>query len=207
MSTLMVQALLDNRKSMTRRVVKPQPKNGITIGNVSINGVTEEHFLCDSDGDEIPDTILKCPYGQIGDRLWVRETWATTKEWEDKNHKATSEVMYKATFDNADMKLFNSMGIKWKPSIFMPRHASRITLEITNIKVEKLQEITHDDAVLEGCYYNFHLSKKVSLRLHPKVIDTATVHCFANLWDSINLKRGYGWSVNPWVWCISFRRI
>jgi len=126
------------------------------------------------------------PYGQAGDRLWVRETWAVA------NYKGQSvgpyvadaeEVVYRA--DGFDLKG------RWRPSIHMPRIASRIDLLIKQVRVERLQQISTDDAVAEGI---------------KELQGGATVE-FMNLWDSINAKRGFGWATNPWVWVIEFDRI
>ena len=156
-STEMVKAILDGRKTMTRRVIK-DPYKYITIPHPS-------------------------PYGQVGDKLWVRETWTQFPDGES--------VVYKA-----DGKPYFNV---WKPSIFMPHKFSRITLEITNIRVERLQEINtkrHDEVAKEGWPFGYTgLS-----------IEKAPVELFAELWDSINLKRGYSWGSNPWVWVIEFKK-
>lgn len=195
-STDMVKAILDGSKTMTRRVVGTQPKVNETIGNISCNRIVEYWFLCDSDGDEIPDSEIKCPYGQVGDRLWVKETWGQAINISQGD---TGTLYYKASNET------NWQG-KWKPSIFMPRWVSRIRLEITGIRVERLQKISHEDAIREGCYIKHTLAGN-KVQLHPKVCDTATVHNFARLWDSINAKRGYSWKENPFVWVLEFRRI
>jgi hypothetical protein len=194
-STPMVKVILDGRKTMTRRVIKPQFK--ILHALYPDGSIDTERIFRKS------DWRIHCPYGQVGDRLWIRETFAPCQMLSGKTN-----ITYKADGGKPPLYLMadgKEIPCHWKPSIFMPRWASRITLEITNIRVEKLKEITHDDAVLEGCYYNFNLNKGLTCKLHPEVCDTATVHCFANLWDSINAKRGYSWESNPWVWVISYR--
>lgn len=168
----MVRAILDDRKTMTRRVIKPQPKYGdnppTKITNMMpgfVDGVGISH---------------KSPYGDVGDKLWVRETWH--------QHEKDSDVCYRATEICIGFA-------PWRPSIFMPRWASRITLEITSIRVERIQDITEADAIAEGIKYN------------PD--GNAAYHrwTFSNLWDSINAKRGYGWDINPWCWVIEFKRV
>jgi len=165
-STPMIQAILDGRKSMTRRVVKP-PKWSEAI-----------HA-----GVDFP-----CPHGIPGDRLWVREAWAYATDFGN----ATDYIFYKASYINGgpydDVK-------RWRPSIFMPRSASRITLEITDVKVERLQEITNNDALYEGT---------PDLRTPENNWDMR--RCFQSLWDSINGKT-YPWTMNPFVWVIEFKRI
>ncbi len=161
-SELMVQAILDGRKTMTRRVMKVQPE-----------------AFC---GGVMRPLLTTCPYGWIGDHLWVRETWAYDEP----------QVIYRCGY-NGDKPPSG----KWKPSIFMPRCASRITLEITGVRVERLQDITEEDAVKEGfetTASSFNCSGLFA-REH-----------FMNLWDFINGKK-YPWSANPWVWVIEYKRI
>jgi hypothetical protein len=125
-----------------------------------------------------------CKYGQPGDRLWVKETFWTGGTKEETAYRADAEMPSSAT----------KMGCKWKPSIFMPRKASRITLEIVNVRVERLQNITEEDANAEG------IPSRMSVQtLTPAVAD------YAALWESIN---GYGsWTMNPWVWVIEFKKL
>ena len=178
-SAPMVKAILDGQKTMTRRVN--------SIG---------EYYISDK----------KCPYGVVGDRLWVRETWY----YEEHMHDSTEgmpdlpcglyshRLVYKA--DCTDYPVNVGVGRQgWKPSIFMPRWASRITLEITGISVERLQDITEEDAMKEG----------IPMEIDCPECDTARKK-FKNLWDSINgrgKKPGKAWNDNPWVWVIEFRRI
>lgn len=167
-STPMVKAILEGRKAMTRRVIKPQPY---------LNDVGRLAWIIS--GWTTPEEIAeKAPY-HVGHKLWVRETWRVHH-----GDEGTQCLEYKA--DAAD-----NLMPHWKPSIFMPRWASRITLEVTGLKVERVQDITESDVVAEG------------------IQDTGAGDLramFAVLWSSINAKRGYGWAVNPWVWCISFKR-
>lgn len=165
----MVNAILDGRKTQTRRVVKKQPHGA---GEWVLQGI---NWLFPN---VCPYIKLKNPYGVIGDRLWVKETWKCV----------LGNVIYKATPNN------RIKTDKYKPSIYMPRWASRINLEITNIRVERLQDITETEAIAEG------VSGGGS---HPDF----WVGAFADLWDSINAKRGYGWDANPWVWVVEFKRI
>jgi len=197
----MVRAILEDRKTQTRRVIKPQPK-------YSFPKVQE---------------VWNCPYGKPGDLIWVRETWATiwTEYEPDENqtiwdvphrieYKADTDAKYPGGWpsdsgDDPDCP-------KWHPSIHMPRCASRITLEITDVRVERVQEISPEDCEAEGITGKTLASP---MRGQPYeeyenedgIIYTTPILAFAALWDSINLKRGYGWDKNPWVWVIAFKRI
>lgn len=176
----MVRAILDGRKTMTRRVVKlPPDAVSVTVDpGGTIFGPGPYIKAGNPDGYDYPR--IHCPYDP-GDRLWVRETWCCyTPMLRNPRYKADGH---------------NDAGWTWKPSIHMPRWASRITLEVTDVRVERVQEITDDDAKAEGCptvgWYDGP---------RPKL-------WFSHLWDSINAARGYGWDVNPWVWVVSFRRV
>jgi len=134
---------------------------------------------------------IRCPYGRVGDRLWVKETF--------KVHQRSPDVVWY----RADFQPFGRLSQEqaksqwWRPARFMPRWASRITLEITGIRVERLQEITSEDCKLEGIPP--HQMGNVIQEGYP------VQKAFANLWDSINAKRGYSWEKNPWVWVIEFK--
>jgi hypothetical protein len=169
-SSEMIRAILDGRKTMTRRSMKGMFKYGSAI---SENGV-----------------IINCPYGKPGDRLWVRETWA--EKHEGFAYKASAP---EACWENA----------KWKPSIHMPRIASRITLEITNIRIERLQDITEEDAIREGVEmlpgYNLKFYKNYNSN-SQHWLETAK-HSFQSLWQSINGP--LSWDKNPFVWVVEFK--
>lgn len=172
-----VKAILDGRKTMTRRVIKPQPKLTIADGfyKANIQKLIEG-------GDRV------CPHGQIGDRLWVKETWAPV--WGEKAiYRADGEAISKDTGKSVMI---------WHPSIFMFRKDSRLLLEITGLRAERLQEITEEDALAEGC-----LPKVCE---EENMTEPATIE-FEELWDFLNAKRGYGWDKNPWVWVIRFDNI
>jgi len=181
-NTEMVKAILEGRKTQTRRVIKDQPLSGRSIKHYSDN-----EWVVYSDSDPIVTLYtIKCPYGQVGDRLWVREMWDYTGQGLD--------CVYKADAKPTDIFPWE----KYRPSIFMPRWASRITLEIVEIKVEKLQDINkarHDEIMLEGYPFGYEL----------KNLNESPVHTFADVWDSINAKRGFSWESNPWCWCLSFK--
>lgn len=193
----MVRAILDGRKSMTRRVLKPQPKDEYSNGKWVCDryNYSEWWNFWGKKGTDVVNKCglpqFKCPYGQPGDRLWVRETFsrcgcdACLKTWPK---QGKHEVTYIADYAGPS-------GIVANPSIFMPRWASRITLEITNVRVERLQEISEEDAKAEGCspMYGPGSSSKDAYR-----------PAFQVLWDYINGKK-YPWASNPWVWVISFK--
>ena len=128
----------------------------------------------------------RCPYGQVGDRLWVRESFG---------YLIDGGIAYRANCDSWHLK--HGLTIPWKPSIHMFRKDSRITLEITGVRVERLQEITEEDAQSEGIK-QLHFTTGMKVNCMPQFIE---------LWDSLNAKRGYGWEVNPWVWVIGFKVI
>ena len=155
----LVRAILDGRKTQTRRVTKPQPKDGETM-----------------DVECLP---FFCPYGKVGDRLWVKE----------KHAFGGNGVFFPDSCDG-------TVRIAWTSSRFMPKKFARIWLEITNIRVERVQDITEKDAIAEGvevCFqHSPHHKKRAS---------------FSLLWDSLNAERGFGWYKNPWVWVIEFKRV
>ncbi len=198
----MVRALLDGRKTMTRRVVKPQP---YSTTPTSI-GLLEQWHWKDSYlrvGDPLEWLMEhKCPYGSVGDRFWVREAFARPAFGDSRRDTPMRSwpVVYRADvgiemhldFQNYRM---HDTDFRWHPSIHMKRIESRITLEIENIRVERLQDISEEDAKAEGptpkdCG-DFGLEKWSS--------------AFRNLWIDIN---GPGsWEANPFVWCLSFRKV
>jgi len=188
-STEMVKAILEGRKTQTRRVIKPQPYIIEGAEGKMLNGSSKskECFLFIRMRDNFP-VIMECPYGQVGSKLWVRETWG----WSGLNR-----VEYKAF--PADGKDFRAVD-RWRPSIHMFHAVSRITLEITDVRVEKLQEITDEDAKAEGVDVD-------------KVFSPDSGHIgkcywtkFRELWNSIH-KKEHRWEDNPWVWVISFKRL
>lgn len=192
-SAPMIRALLDGRKTMTRRVVKPQP----------------DEMFNPSSQVALESWTIGCPYGRPGDRLWVRETWFPCPVGKfcpnptpiPKSLPEGWTVLFAADGDSV------SSPLRWKPSIFMPRWASRITLELTSVRVERVQDISEDDAKAEGVIEQF---RTVVLRPDggPDYhIPNSYRGGFANLWDSLNAKRGFRWETNPWVWAISFKVI
>lgn len=195
-STPMVQAILDGRKTQTRRIVKD------SMLQENENEFKEEEFL---------KATIKKPINK-GDILWVRETWFPTrydfKELLQSGITSLSKgniIKYKADNDYDPIK--DCVGRSWKPSIFMPKEACRIFLEVTNDRVERLQDITEGDAKAEGV-------EKLS---NPKHVQrwkdyligreflTSPMYSFKTLWQSINGKES--WKQNPWVWVYEFKQV
>lgn len=185
-SAPMVRAILDGRKTQTRRVANPRKHPSLLDGSWSDNYVLD---ACNFEW-----LMRDCPYGQPGDRLWVRETFQPIYP-QDPLYNGGKPICYDyaATYRHGD-RLGDSIGEKrkWKPSIHMPRLASRITLEVTGVRVERLNDISGSDAVAEG----------VRSRLPDNGIAVAE---YRDLWQSIN---GAGsWNANPWVWVIEFEAV
>ena len=183
-SSPMVRALLDGTKTQTRRIVK------ITHRTPGLAACLQPPV-----GAPRPGVASElCPYGQRGDRLWVRETFARI----DGQTRPWIETDYRATYTHGD-RLGDSLGIKkrWTPAIHMPRHASRITLEITGVCAERLQSISTADALAEGVnVHPDHHSKPCTSPYSP-------VQAYRDLWEQIN---GPGnWDLNPWVWVVTFK--
>ena len=199
-SGAMVRAILEGRKTVTRRVVKPQPANDWRFTG-GYGRITSKHPHKDKFGvfirrgehtDFTEVDIIPCPYGQPGDHLWVRETCFIN------GPSKGSEVIYKA--DPLPNWEGEETDIRWRPSIHMPRWASRIQLEITSVRVERLQDISEEQAKAEGA--TCELAEIDSVRLGAASTYRAG---FQRLWQSIN---GPGsWNANPWVWAVEFRRI
>jgi hypothetical protein len=152
----------------------------------------------------------KCPYGTVGDRLWVREAWMP---FDDDHQIGDCKYAYRAstTLDGEDIrKEYIRLGRKyqWRPSIHMPRKASRITLEITNIRIERLNAISEADAIAEGIESEPHKVFGVHYKLYGELerLNQWTVGpkwSYETLWESIN---GQGsWKQNPWVWVVEFK--
>lgn len=187
----MVRAILEGRKTQTRRIMKPQPDDAPDINMWA--WLARRHL---SVGKEA--AIALGPYGQPGDRLWVRETWGHLNgNGVRVVYRANGERPERIGYPNAPVT-----DMKWRPSIFMRRHDSRITLEITEVRVQRLQDIGEEDAKAEGVQLQGPglINGKPAEFHFFKYLDA-----FAQLWNVINGKRA-PWASNPWVWCISFQR-
>jgi len=227
-SAPMVRAILEGRKTVTRRVVKPQPElltvsNDVPFGKAGHRSSIGWAWRGEQLGQLGKEGFLaRCPYGQPGDRLWVRESF-----WKNEDGfkptlllgaKATQQVEYDASLNDLDREELRQFQYKRKPSIHMPRWASRITLEVTGMRVERLQDITSDQILAEG----------VQIPTTPEgsaLIDISTKHGpafflpalngnstddllrahWAALWVAINGIDS--WNTNPWVWVVEFKRI
>jgi hypothetical protein len=192
----MVRAILDGRKTMTRRVVKPQPDNRTTTLAGTCTITKQGHWYKSWYGPvETIDDYL-CPYC-VGDTLWVRETWRTIEGTyvPGIQYREGLEGRYPEYEYLEQMPRDWNNTSKWRPSIFMPRLASRISLEVTAVRCERVQDITDDDAIAEG-----------AMREEYQTYDGEPVEKFRETWEHLNSKRGYGWDVNPWVWVVSFKR-
>ena len=209
-SAPMVRAILEGRKTQTRRVVKWDTARvdgeRASVGPDGYKSVTD-HTIITVPWNSKNIRHLTCLYGEPGDRLWVRETWANFGGDADLYQHHKPGVAYRATWDGdkygwPDFAHHVSYvpGDKWRPSIFMPRWASRITLEITEIRVQRAQEISGEDIKAEGIEGDYYPDVEAT---DPH---SAAIY-YMELWDSLNSKRGYGWDKNPWVWAITFRRI
>jgi hypothetical protein len=197
-STPMVQAILDGKKTQTRRVIKidDAPENwNISIAGTSI--VRTEPY------------DVKLPRYAAGDILWVRETFFCEPCTEDcagrndENECPFNRVGNKCYGYKTQYAGGRCDGVKWRPSIHMPREAARIFLRVKTVRVERLQDITPKDAWDEGC----RIGNSFPWEEHiPELQQQCRDILFIQLWDSLNAKRGYGWDANPWVWVIEFER-
>ncbi|MBD8531537.1 MULTISPECIES: hypothetical protein [unclassified Massilia] len=222
-SAPMVRALLDGSKTQTRRVVKQlDPAEGVCVTQADgkpLNGCCWRYG----------SPVIYCPYGQPGDRLWVRETWLEDPEDDGTWHytqymgckgSPLSEIPRK--FQKPEHCIFRAdwtgSDLVWRPSIHMPRWASRILLEVVSVRVERLQDCSESDAIAEGAVHirsqawdrehfpawRFLFDEAVSAGAKPP-IGPSPVQAYQALWESIN---GAGsWDANPWVWVVEFKRV
>lgn len=204
-SAPMVRALLDGSKTQTRRIVKMKQSDWCKEikGDCWHPNEIAEWRLQDGRWFGLMGwytlAFADCPYGQIGDRLWVRENWAFHKMAIGSVEDKDGPFAYAADTFGQQQRLAD----KWTPSIHMPRWASRILLEITDIRVERLNDISEADAKAEGVY--LHTDGKYTNYLSPTGYAINAKSSFASLWESIN---GDGsWDANPWVWVVEFKRI
>jgi hypothetical protein len=204
-----VRAILDGRKTQTRRVVRDDP-------NAARIWWTEVHEMVPGGGfyvgwvrDSGAPLLLPvcCPYGVPGDRLWVREAWALPPRYDPIRHgdlkspPSIGPVCFAADYSGRSA-WEDQRG--WRSPMFMPRWASRLTLEVTEVRVQRLQDITEEDARAEG------VVEQASAACVQWSLDSLHWHgsprlAFWKGWDSINGKRA-PWASNPWVWAISFKR-
>lgn len=198
-NTEMVKAILDGRKTVTRRIIKNVPDN-VFIGKCSLG--------CGLFDKKTTFRVAE-PKVKVGDILWVRETFG--------NYGDGTQILYKADFPNGAKQYMHNDGIhmcdipKWKPSIHMPKSAARIFLKVTDVRVEKLQDITDEQCMKEGIS-----EEKVTLNedMFPNLQGcnaeiqngSAEKSVFGNLWDSTVKDGNHFYSANPYVWVIEFER-
>lgn len=206
----MVREILDGRKTQTRRVIKPQPdysilKHGIDLEVHRCPILGSTHLPCEWGlygqpyyPSAVPCFGYNCPYGKPGERLWVRETWRLGGHYHDFTAKDVREAAEFGSHELCDHLHYKAEEPEpyhqWRSSIHMPRWASRITLEVTDVRMGRVQGITTSDIIDEGT---------------PGHATDAWLwgDRYRDLWNSINAKRGYSWESNPLVWAITFKRI
>lgn len=203
-NTEMVRAILEGRKSCTRKIVKPQQFIGM-LPDKCKNGAPEKFLkekrlmfkpYCDMTDIELINTAYKAPY-QPGDILYVRETWCGLPVNEAGHVRGHTIYYYKADGE------FRPKGWRdtWHPSIRMPKEAARIWLKVTNVRVERLREISAESALAEGADKYIHTNGGLD--------ENMTITSFIGIWNSTIKKSDldrYGWNASPWVWVIEFER-
>lgn len=171
----MVRAILNGSKTQTRRVITPPPGHPVTA--------TKDEGVWSCKKDRVTYRYFACPYGQPGDRLWVRETYI---------RGGNGKPLHCADADPEELGLAQDNGFKKTPSIFMRKWECRLRLEIEEVRVEPVASISVEDAIAEGV---------------PTTGFASPLKEYEMLWESINAKRGFSWKINPWVWVVKFRRL
>lgn len=226
MNTFSVRAILDGRKTQTRRVIKPQPEVGeefsVWTGRKKWGDAVVRFTEHDCEPPHsFEESIAKhCPYGVPGDRLWVRETWLTDHQFDDLKPSEVPQHLATLWYQADDAPTPPCMG-KTRPSIFMCRWMSRILLEITGVRVERVQDISDDDVAAEGLPYR-QSTEDFAIGRSPangkwywgfptpawNYVYSRDAQCaFEELWDSINGSGDFSWEANPWVWVVEFERV
>lgn len=208
----MVRAILDGRKTQTRRVVTPTID--VSVPFVSFNGggyvgpgLDLWAQWANQWGGDYRER--RCPFGAPGDRLWVRETWAPMCHradphcWCEPGDESHHYTEYRADTNDARPGDWpedeeGDYVPRWRPSIHMPRARSRLTLEVTGVRVERVRDISEADAIAEGAEPAPCTASGCSL---------PHVHGYAKLWDSLYERGGPAWGANPWVWVVEFRKV
>lgn len=203
----MVRAILGGRKKQTRRLIKPE----------HLKSSMSPLEVLDMLGPQlIAQASVYCPYGQPGDRLWVKEehyqqgAWfkngLTKRGWQKWRFEGEGNAPHRIAFDRPEVLAIKpAYGWYKRNSLFMPRWASRITLEVTKVRVERLQDISEADAQAEGCEMEEQFPKE---QPHSSGIGMvgwdSAIEWYSDLWESINGKGS--WALNPWVWVVEFKR-
>lgn len=227
-SGAMVRALLDGSKSQTRRIVKLPHQN--PLGEWQATTVGGEFGGRLSTGETIPlqgaiwhtrtGDCLMSPHGSPGDRLYVRETWsadfASNYPFEPVWYAADNDRRYEIDVVDGVRGIYSPeshahIPFRWRPSIHMPRAMSRITLEVTGVRVERLQDISEADAIAEGIE-SFKTDDADLQDMWRDYYEDGgasgnPIGSYMSLWDTLNAERGYGWDGDPWVWVVEFKRI
>lgn len=207
----MVRAILDGRKTQTRRIMKPQPEPCPRGGHWWPSNAFKTMLHVEDEmqngkggwGGLVGDA---CPFGDVGDRIWVRETWA------EAGASAQDLKLYRANYPEHVPSIYENVPpaeeIRWTPSIHMPRWASRILLEITDVRVERLNAISEEDAEAEGIDMEALYDSQDCydcIADHNMTGRPTVTGAFKYLWESIYGEEG--WKSNPWVWVIEFKRV
>ncbi len=197
-----MQVIPAGRQTQIRRVVKPQPPDGYDFHEyVRFLGDLSARF--ENRDPPLGMWTKRCPYGQPGDMLWVRETWRPdppsieyradgwTQEFRDEDGEPLPWFRYDNGRDG------------WRPSIHMPKWACRLWLRVTDVRVERVQDISLDDCIAEGisCPSQFVMGSEGPTE-NPSAENWEPDAAFAALWDAFNARRGFGWEANPWVWVL-----
>lgn len=201
----MVRAVLDGRKTQTRRIMTVQPDSPnfglLRIADSTKRADIGKYHWAESNatGTHARSPLFSCPFGAVGDRLWVRETWQAIHDsldefgnvdertWMPSIPKSSDSYWHAVYAEEFGVSNREDRGFPWRPAIHMPRWASRITLEITGVRIERLNDISAEDAAAEG------------------LTGRAKMHDFGVLWSSIYGEES--WQANPWVWVIEFKRV
>ena len=231
----MVRAILAGTKTQTRRPIKRgqvfrfcrEGEGPCDLDAAERRAINAEPFHWEQGNPAHPSMeqlLTLCPFGVPGDRLWVKETWMNVCDWD--SGRPTGEIIYRATWEGEEPVLMDddggcaenkdgSLKSGWRSSMMMPRWASRLTLEIVSVRVERVQDISADDAMAEGIGQTaFWTPKELNDRpfeekwwddfefwsRYPRI-------AYQRAWDSMYAKSPHAWAANPWVWVVEFKRI
>lgn len=205
-STPMVQAILEGRKTQTRRVIKPQPQIvsdyewhwGGTRPKAKRAGGAISSYGVDAVEHGSSSMVFQCPYGKLGDLLWVRETWGYSPGFYQND--APWNIIYRADGDDQ----MSGLG-RWYPSIHMKKENARIWLEVVSVRVERLHNMDYKDALAEGIFHHAGLDGYVSSKLGTDFHCSDPTISFMKLWCDINGPES--WDANPWVWVVEFKKV
>jgi len=201
-----IRAILDDKKTQTRRLIKPQPTKWHMVKREPFHfDAVDMPRVWSPLSDHSEDRV--CPY-EIGDRLWVRERYAHFFKGNDPSackylaDAGTPRWPQAYSKENA----LESWRGQWKSALFMPKWAARIWLDITDVRVQRVQEISHEDAIAENCHGYGWVSQSPYVSGPHTDDGKLPQEEYEELWDSINGKT-YPWASNPWVWCLTFKRV